>query len=275
MRILVIDDFFKKRDPAMLDMYTLIGEKHTLLFDYHTYLLNKDYDILWLGIYHYSMGIDIAQVLALNTKPVIIDQADNEETIARLDEYKWLKGVTVLSRYLPHEELSAKCQKLGFGLKLLPWYINPDRVPYRPQRNKTCDIAFICSLYGDRNITRRLIELICEKENLTNCLGEYWGREYLDLLAGCRISVVECGRRCVTQKYLEGALAGCYLVGNKPSRPENNLKIMRVDLLDKHELSVIARKDWMKEIDLVENRNYVLSTFANKDWFYNHLSQII
>ena len=272
MRILVIDNFFERRDPAMRDMYSLIGKKHTLLFDYVVSPEREDYDFLWLGIYHRSLDIDFKQLFSHNTKPIIIDQADNEETIQRMELYSGLTNVTVLSRYLPNKPLESKCAEMGFTLKLLPWYVNPQRVP---ENFKTCDVAFICSQYGEREKIASLLRYIERKTDYTATIGEYWGKEYLNRLSRCRISIVECGRFCLTQKYIESSLANCVLIGDVPKYPENRLSVIDTFLFDVVELRNTIKEALTLQRESARNKGYILDTFANEGWFYNHLNSIL
>lgn len=272
MKVFVVDKFLERRDPAMTDMYSAMAKKYSISSgDILTNPLSQNYDILWLGIYHHRMGIDINQLRYLNTKPIIIDQADNEEFLGEINLYKGLQNVTVLSRYLPHIKLERKCAELGFAVKLLPWYVNPARMP---QNKKTCDVAYICSMYGDRLITKSLLEELVKDKGKTSCIGEYWGAEYYELLSKCRMSVVECSRHCLTQKYIEGALAKSFLLGDIPYYPHNELKVLGVDLLHKGEITqAIGRYPDEKTIE--DNRQYVLDTFANEGWFMKHLSMVL
>jgi len=264
MRILLIDSLFQQRDPAQTDMYVLMSTKHKLITDgdIWQHVMKQDYDILWLGIYHHRLTIDWDQVLRYNTKPVVIDQADNEEFIQAAIRYSSLAPVTVLSRYLPHEGLTEYCKQHKFQLKYLPWYVNPDRFPLF---NKTCDVAFICTMHESRLSIRDELIRTCKRHGYTYVIGEYWGNEYAVLLAKCRYVVIECARKCLTQKYIEAALTNTILVGDIPVYPENELKVIPSNV----------RFDLSKQDFTQHNREYVLNTFANKSFFLNHLNQIL
>lgn len=263
MKILVIDSFFQPRDPAQADMYLLMAEYHELITDGDiiSHLIKQDYDLLWLGIYHHRLPIDLYQVLFLNTRPVIIDQADNEEFIKTDIKYTINNPITVLSRYLPHDKLKKYCTKKGYDLKYLPWYVNANRVTLE---NKTCDVAFMCSMYGKRETMRDEIAALCKYNNYTSVIGEYFGSQYLELLAKCRYMIIECDRKCLTQKYIEAALCNTAIIGDKPISPANELIIHTLDEIHT-----------THEADLKYNREYVLTTFCNKDFFTNHLNKII
>jgi hypothetical protein len=256
MKILLIDSLFQRRDPAQTDMYVLMSAKHKLITDNDIlmHLIKQDYDVIWLGIYHHRMTIDWDQVLRLNTKPVIVDQADNEEFVQ--SGIKYHGDVTVLSRYLPNENLSKHCKKNRYALKYLPWYINSKRFKIQ---EKTCDVAFICTMHPDRENMKEAIILNCKKNGHTFVIGEYWGEEYATLLAKCRNSIIECSRKCLTQKYIEAALVNTNLIGDVPLYPANDLIV----------------GGGIGSDAIRHNHEYVLSTFANKDYFFNHLNQIL
>ena len=261
MKILIIDKFFQKHDLAQVDMYRVIAEHHKVTFSVNPMadILKDDYDLLYLGLYHQSLenDLDISALLFHNRKPVIVDQADNEEFIQRNQiradqNIKW-----VLSRYLPNGEFEGYCHERGLPYAILPWYVNPDRFP---MGEKTNEIAFIASMYGNRNDLAKQIRSMVDVDSTSYIIGEYWGAEYRDILSKSRMLVVECGRKCLTQKYIEGALAGCILVGDKPLYPANQLKVSGFfDIAD----------------NVKYNRDYILSTFANKEWFLERFNELL
>lgn len=216
MRILVIDKLFQPRSgKAETDMYLAMIEKYDLIFHNHlNHIYKGDYDILWLGPYHFRMGYDIQKILSINKKPVFVSQADNEE----FAKEPFYEGVTVLCRYLPNESL------YDYKTALLPWYIEP-LIP----QEKTCDVAFICSMYGDRIYHAKVIRQVCEDNNWTCVVGEYH-EEYYDLISKCRVMIIECERRCMTLKYLEASYMDMAIIGTKPLYPENDLEVIEADL---------------------------------------------
>ncbi len=274
MRILIIDTFLQRRDPAQTDMYVVMSKKHTLVFNNPVeHLLLQDYDLLWLGIYHQRIQLDFSQVFYLNTAPVIIDQADNEEFLKETYLYRGLKEATVLSRYKPIETAEHPDIK-GFTSKVLPWFIDAKRIP---ELRKTADIAFICSIYGRREAIQKSLKSIGRKHKLRMVVGEYYGLEYAELLSKCRVSIVECERKCLTQKYLEGALASAILLGDKPLYPTNELEIIQADLDDILDLEKTIRLalHFVSENKPNPNRQYVLDTFANKEWWSKQLESVL
>jgi hypothetical protein len=262
MRILVIDKFFQPRDPAQTDMYRVMADGHYCTFSENPMedIMIDNYDILYLGIYHPNLDLDLSQLLLYNHKPVIIDQADNEEFVQRnkipmSPNVKW-----VLSRYLPNETLETYCTQNGFPLAFLPWYVNPDR--FYVTKEKLYDISFVCSMYGKRKDIANHIKGYCElSENKSSKVGEFYGREYVDIMAKSYMVYMECGRKCVTQKYIEASVCDCVLVGDKPLYPENEL-IVYPDVPNDY-------------TNMGGNREYILKTFANKNWFMEKFNELL
>lgn len=261
MKILIVDKFFQKRDPAQMDMYVAIAGEHYVTFSTNPIedVITGNYDILYLGIYHQSLDIDLYRLLHYNTMPVIIDQADNEEWVDRNKipmgkNIKW-----VLSRYLPNDRLETYCLQHGFPLALLTWYVNPDR--FYTSKEKLYDLSFVCSMYGKRLELSKNIKghsIITNKSYIT---GEYFGKDYVDILAKSYMAYMECGRKCMTQKYIEASLADCVLIGDKPLYPENEL-IVHNHIPDNY-------------TNMVGNRDYVLQTFANRKVFINRFNELL
>lgn len=75
MKILIIDKLFQKRSGvAETDMYLAMQTEYDLSFNLSDIYL-QNYDILWLGAYHYRLDLDINQILSINTKPVFVYQS--------------------------------------------------------------------------------------------------------------------------------------------------------------------------------------------------------
>lgn len=237
MKILVVDQFLNKRDSAQTDMYKIMSEDYDVTFtqDVFSHLLKGDYDVLYLGIYHQSLNIDWQQVFRLNTKPVVIDQADNEEF---LDKHRYaVKNLTVLSRYLPHKPLELFCEQIGARLLPLNWYVNPERFY---SQEKTCDVAFIGSMHGGRDVISKNVEYVCKKNGWTYIAGEYY-EDYAELLSKTRVMVIECARKCLTQKYIEARLSGMFIIGDTPEFPINDVRVIQENLYDVHRLEDAIR----------------------------------
>jgi hypothetical protein len=261
MRILIVDKFFQPRDPAQTDMYHVMSDAHYCTFSANPMedVMTDNYDLLYLGIYHQSLDIDLHQLLLYNTKPVIIDQADNEEWVERnkivmRPTIKW-----VLSRYLPNDAFEHYCHEQGFPYAWLPWYVNPDRFPVTG--NKKYDLSFICSMYGRRKELAENMKGWAVINNKSVIVGEYFGERYAEIMAQSYMVYMECGRQCLTQKYIEASLCNCVLVGDKPHYPENELEVH----------SSVPEN----YTNMFSNREYVLRTFANKEWFLDKFNELL
>ena len=261
MRILIVDKFCQKRDPAQTDMYAAIASQHFVTFSERPleHVLAENYDLLYLGIYHQSLDLDLSQLLFYNKKPVIIDQADNEEFVER-NKIRMHQNIKyILSRYLPNESIENYCHEQGFPYALLPWYVNPDRFTINAQ--KSYDIVFISSMYGARNEIAKSLGDYSRVAGKSILHGEFWGDEYRDILSRSYMAYMECGRKCLTQKYIEASLSGCVLVGDKPLYPENEL-IVHDSIPDNY-------------TNMKGNREYILKTFANKELFLERFNELL
>lgn len=262
MKILIIDKFLQRRDPAQTDMYSAIASEHQVGFSVNPLedVIMGNYDLLYLGIYHQTLDLDLCQILFYNTAPVIIDQADNEEFVERDRLLSYAKNIKyVLSRYLPNEVLGVYCDKYGIELKLLPWYVNPNR--FTPTKSKSYDLVFIGSLYGVRNDVAKNIESFGYVSGKSVLVGESYGGEYSWILSRSYMAYMECGRLCMTQKYIEASLSGCVLVGDKPLYPANEL-VVYPTVPDNY-------------ANLPSNRDYVLRTFANEQVFLERFNELL
>ena len=261
MRILVIDKFMQPRDPAQTDMYSAIASQHYVTFSSKPMedVMVDNYDLLYLGIYHQAMKIDLCQLLHYNKKPIIIDQADNEEWISR-NKIRMHKNIKyVLSRYLPNEALENYCREHGLPLALLPWYVNPDR--FYPAEKRAYDVSFVCSMYGRRNEIAEMVKVYGTFDWKSVMVGEFYGDDYAEILSKSYVSIMECGRKCLTQKYIEASLCDCVLVGDKPLYPANEL-VVYDHIPDNY-------------TNMQGNRGYILKTFANKKVFMDNFNELL
>ena len=274
MRILVIDKYNQMRDLAQMDMYDALSQKYDIIYANYSNITSlikqSNYDLLYLGIYHPWCGLsptELEEILKINKKPVIIDQADNESFIARKN-FRTLyndSNCILLSRYLPNKILNEKWKGKLFSL---PWYINLKR--FIPQE-KILDVAFICMIQvkrlgSDRKKMSEDIFDYCEKNGLKHKIGEYF-IEYSDIITKSKSMVIDGSRYCLTQKYIEAALSNCIIIGQKPTSPPNefitvNLQSIRPETID----SFNEITDF--------NRNYAIENFANKDKFLNNFEKI-
>lgn len=261
MRILIIDKFFQRRDLAQMDMYSVIAKHHDCIFSENPAdIFSTNYDLLYLGIYHQSFTIDWDQALFYSRAPVIIDQADNEEFVERDGILRNSRNAKcVLSRYLPNDSFEDHCHKYGAKYALLPWYVNPDRFYVTP--DKRYDVTFIGSLYGKRIDLKNMVGNYGSLTGKSVYSGELWGGEYVDALAQSYMAYMECGRKCVTQKYIEASLCDCVLIGDKPLYPANDFVVY--DTIPDNYTNMRG------------NRDYVLQTFANEERFMEIFNRIL
>lgn len=272
MKILVADKFNQPRDMAMMDMYSVIGESHQLIYadekTLHDNIRRGNYDLLWLGIYHHVMEVPWNRFLKYNRKPVIIDQCDNEEFMTVKIEYSLIGEKKLLSRYLPNK-IQAFWKEPVY---LLPWYINPERFTIN---EKTLDFSFVATIEGDRIGINRVklaerFRQLGDESLLAYYVGTVFGGQYRDILSVTKELFIECERRCLTQKYIEGALSGCLLTGHVPLYPANELKVQEFDFQEFRHVGKINREEAVKF-----NREYILRTFASKEYFMSHFNKLI
>lgn len=273
MKLLVIDKLLQGRSGgAECDMYLVMALKHELVFagdNLLPLLYTGDYDALWLGPYHHRMDINWHQVFHINRKPVYISQADNEEFADVLPVYP--EGTVICCRYLPNPAIENYTDKHGYNTALLPWYIDPSKFPVN---QKTCDVAFICSMNsGRRSAIADLIGEICARNRWTCVVGEYPGRDYYTLLSKCRVMIVECERRCMTLKYIEGLLSGCFLIGDVPETPlfdDTGPQITMFGMSGDTDLESQIRGARTSPVE-----HNMHETHASPEWFLKHLDKII
>lgn len=276
MKLLIYDRYNYPRDLSQMDMYGVLDERYDVVFSNNKNIINLvskgDYDYLYLGIYHPWSGLskeDLETIIKLNKKPIIIDQVDNENFIYRVDsKIDYGDNCVLLSRYLPNQLL----ENFWKGkLSLLPWYINPDR--FIPQE-KTIDIAFVCMINvanrigADRKKISENILKYSENNNLSHKIGEYWGKDYVNILTRSKAKIIDGSRYCLTQKYIESALSKCIIVGEKPTSPANDFITISLKDLD------LNNYNKYKKI-LEHNRQYALDNFANKDIFIKKFERVI
>lgn len=274
MKILIIDKYNYPRDLAQMDMYQVLSEKYDVEFatneNLMTLVSQNNYDFLYLGIYHPWCGIlNLEEILKINKKPVIIDQADNEGFMARKkSKIIYDDNSILLSRYLPNDKLSNLWKD---KLYLFPWYINPDR--FIPQE-KSIDVSFICTINIVRlGVNRKKMSLdiynYCENNGLSHKIGEYFD-EYNDLITKSKVMIIDGSRYCLTQKYIEAALSNCIIVGQKPTSPPNDFITINLESINSKTIDSIYNNG-----DIHINREYALRYFANKENFLGNFEKII
>jgi len=272
MKMLVIDYYCAPRDLAQMDMYVALYEQYEVIFanseNFADLVKAQDFDYLYLGIYHPWCGkFDWNNLLKINKKPIIIDQADNEGFIGRRDtKFEYGDNCILLSRYLPNDDL----RNFWKGkLCLLPWYINPER--FIPQE-KTIDVAFVCSMNVNNRIDReKLGERIlkyCQDNNLSYKIGEYWGQDYKNIITSSKSMVVDGSRYCLTQKYIECALSNCLIIGERPIYPPNEFITVNLESVNSNNIDDF-------HFEVLSNNMYALDNYANKEKFLDNFKVIL
>jgi len=276
MKILVIDKYNSLRDLAQMDMYNVLRKNYEVTFANPKNLMdfiNKgEYDYLYLGIYHPWCDFKSWKLLFdTNTKPILIDQADNEGFMARKETKMDYEGNCILlSRYLPNEKLSIFWKE---KLYLLPWYINPDR--FKTQE-KSIDIAFVCTININNRIGTNRKELsnkilkYCEDNGLSYKIGEFWGDNYKNIITASKAMIIDGSRYCLTQKYIEAALSNCLIIGEKPTSPPNEFITINLEGINSNNIDKIYENGTMSY-----NRTYALENFANEKKFLDNFNYIL
>ena len=101
-----------------------------------------------------------------------------------------------------------------------PWGIDDQKHPRPLKKEKVIDVSHICTVsHGKPHDIRR--NQRAKIENLGEIVGTFtknvYGKQYHDTLHRTKILVVDAsGSGLTTQKYLEGAIHGCLLIGEVP-----------------------------------------------------------
>lgn len=271
-RILVIDVYDYPRDMAQMDIYDALKYKYDVILsnikDIKFHMLEDKYDYLYLGLLHSWMNLDWNNLLKLNKKPYLIDQADNEGFVSRnMSKINYVGDFILLSRYLPNENLNKSWKH---KIELLPWYIDPDR--FEP-KTKTIDISYVCNMSSNRiginriELGKKIIKY-CIDNNLSYVVGEHYGEKYKNIIERSKAFVIDGSRYCLTQKYIEASLSGCLLIGEKPLYPDNELITLELNKIKSNNI------DNYNDI-ILHNKRYVLNSFANKKYFLKIFDNIL
>jgi len=260
-KILIIDNFEGKKHPSQENIYKYLEERFdcrriSRLYKFLSVPFLKMYDIVYFGINHDKVHregmesifrMDLNQVLAKMRKKqiLIVDQVDNESFLEkntgkyRIDYNKYFNGKKILLDRYSTRELKIFADKNNFILEILPLTIVSDEYKNIDFSHKDIDITFICDSSGDsefRNKELKVLEniVLMEKERTDlkffisspqyypkNILN---GNDYKNILKRSKILIAaESDRPCMTPTYLETALSGCYLAGDKPLYSENKI----------------------------------------------------
>lgn len=230
LKVLVLWSGLHKRDLAQKDMYDLLGQHCKVSFadssNFFGVLRIFKPDVVWLDIYHQHIRINWDYVFRRVRVPVIIDQADNEDFAKMAMRYRFARRAVITSRYLPNEAIGSYAQKYNIRAMQLSWYVNPDRFS---AGEKTIDVGFVCYPKGRRKQLAQELKEVCDKNGWSLVTGHMYGSQYTEAITRCKVFVVECDRKCLTQKYIEGSLAKCTLAGDVPAYPPNDFTVYSFD----------------------------------------------
>jgi hypothetical protein len=237
MKILILWDGVKKRDIAQQYIYDYLSKNNEIFFStpntIFTDITMYNFDVLWLDIMHIRFNIDWNLLFSNFNKPIIFDQADNEEFVKEQElyspMYKLIKLGVVCSRYLPNEKLQNFCKNNNLVLKQLSWYFKKDFFKNIKKQKKNIDVSYICSFETKERIKLKdKIENVCKNNNWNYVIGNYWGNDYYNLLSKSKIFVISSERNALTQKYFEASSLGCTIVGDIPLYPINNFSVYSI-----------------------------------------------
>jgi hypothetical protein len=248
MKILILDSYYRMRDMAQMDIYKAMElSGHEIIYGnqlewWRSMQWAGDYDALYLGLVHENMGIDWPALYFLNHgRPIYFDQADNEEFVSKHKARPYLKEKhTVISRYLPNARIESFVAKIGYKLHLMPWYVDADRIrSMAGTQSKDIDVSFICSKEGiqRRGEINEVVNQCVREFGLSHCLDDLFASAYYRMLARSKVLIIECDRKCLTQKYIEAAVLGCHIIGDRPIYPANNLQMTECNLMDKQSIA--------------------------------------
>ena len=223
-------DIPRQRSPLLIQFYENLIKSDKI--DVKIYNSAKDLVKEVPDYIYYGFCIDNPMVEASfvhnNGIKIIAEIGDVECFISDPMMWKNLEKVGVdflVFRSLGNDEALGKIEKFisetewleETKLIQIPWGIDTngfDRV------EKTVDVSLICTIgrspfHLNRKIARKVLS--CMNNEINVRIGNYYGEEYLDLLKKTKIFIAESSMRStMTQKYLEGAMCECMLLGDIP-----------------------------------------------------------
>lgn len=235
--MLIIDYFHDERDPLQHHIYNEMCELYECTFSEKPnkkQIENSEY--VYLGIYNHDVKNINDTIEQIKNKKVIIDQADDNCAIERYSNmnYDKLKYKVLLTRYNT-KIFEDFFKNVNIDTIIFPWSININMFP--KNINKTRDLCFMCFIKENRlKILNKLIDIRIRNSKLKFSCGLIFGSSYYKILNESKISIIECYRKCITQKYLESALSKNLIIGDLPIYPsefknyfENNIISVNFD----------------------------------------------
>lgn len=268
--ILIVDPK-SPRGPLQWDYYNkLIGNNNFNIFITHendgniedvmSKMCIERVDLVLVGIYRpdpdpkYSPRgnfiLNSADYMKKNGIKCILDSADNEEfdksisksyhsNISKIIDTGLIENIVI--RYYPSSSIDNFVKQTNFDfdkIKCIPWGIDPIRTI--PEKN--IDVSFIASIcdtwiwHKQRVIIRKLLKSLPPWVNVH--VDSVHGNEYNDILSRSKIFIVEGSMRLsMTQKYLEGGVNKCLLLGERPLTPTKGYKFF-------NEKTMVVIDDW-------------------------------
>jgi len=224
IRTVVIVDQPHRRDPMQYELYQFLGASTRMRFLHYDGASLPPCDALFLG-FNYSEHLD-ALAPAMTRVPVILDNNDIECLVAdRRVEALFRSGCVHLlfTKYYPSAVLDEFARSVGFSpsrICLVPWACDP--ATYTAGGEKDIDVCYPVTVAPTWKFHRHrplIAEIVRNTPN--SFVGNVYGAEYLEILRRSKILVVDgSDRHAMTQKYVEGAMSGCLLIGDVPTVPE-------------------------------------------------------
>lgn len=225
------------------------GEISNIMFEMN---INK-VDLCFIGIYADDFMLNSVNYIKLNNIPVILDQADIEEFCTSAKIKSFLNSNVVkatITRYYPSPRLDSFILSLNLPyefVKCIPWGIEIKPLSHL-FLNRDIDVSLICSITpGWKYHTERekIKSILFKSEGIKVCAENVWGDEYYNILQRSKIFIVEGSmRQSMTQKYLEGAMAGCLLVGDRPKTPKIANELFNEEVM-------VEVKEWNKINEII------------------------
>ncbi len=233
-------------------------------FQNDTNSIPPDVDLVFLGMFH--------DLLSEVNLPVIIDSSDTEcfiksKKVKRLLELGLVKKVItklptpVLYKYLSQYNIDK--DKIFY----IPWGIEPQENIY----HKDIDVAFLCTISKDWKFhtTREKIYGILQnmqRQSFYNIIiGSAFDSLYKEILGRSKIFIVEGSNRVsLTYKYLEGANAGCLLIGDVPVIPvcaHSLFKDCMIEVQDWNQLPEIIKANINKKDKQIKCQQMIRENF--------------
>jgi len=100
----------------------------------------------------------------------------------------------------------------------VPWGVNPENYP-ESETDRPTDVSLICTIASkyEKHQNRVIAKTSLAKiKGITKAIGNAYGMYYFNLLRDSKIFIVCSGSKFLVQKYLEGAMCGCLLLGETP-----------------------------------------------------------